>query len=78
MIGIAPASTAQEPPWKPGASLKAGFHTAVLDDRPEDTDVFLVLTRRPEVPEYVISATLYFRIDVDGTITAFDRTEAPH
>jgi len=56
-----------------GAELKAGYHAAVLDDRPEDTDVFLVLTRRPRVPEYVVSRTFYFRIDLNGQITAYDR-----
>lgn len=56
-----------------GGRLEAGYHTAVLDDRPEDTDVFLVLSRRPQVPEYVVSQSFYFRIDVDGQITAYDR-----
>ena len=61
------------PPREKGKELAYGFHTAVLADRPEDTDVFLVLTRRPRVPEYIASATFYFRIDVDGRITAYDR-----
>ena len=61
------------PPEVKGEELKSGFHTAVLRDRPEDTDVFLVLTRRPSVPEYIASATFYFRIDLDGRITAYDR-----
>lgn len=65
------------PPQRQGARLEAGYHTAVLDDRPEDTDVFLVLSRRPQVPEYVVSRSFYFRIDIDGQITAYDRdTEA--
>jgi hypothetical protein len=29
---------------------EAGYHTAVLDDVPEDTDVFHVLVRKPSVP----------------------------
>ena len=61
------------PPARDGAELKAGYHTAVLDDRPEDTDVFLALTRQPRVPEYIVSQTFYFRIDRDGRITAYDR-----
>ena len=61
------------PPRVKGEELKSGFHTAILADRPEDTDVFLVLTRRPRVPEYIVSATFYFRIDLDGRITAYDR-----
>jgi len=63
-------------PQRPGQELKAGFHTAVVADRPEDTDVFLVLTRQPRVPEYIASATFYFRIDTDGRITAYDRDTA--
>lgn len=45
----------------------------MLDDRPEDTDVFLVLSRKPQVPEYIISQSFYFRIEVDGEIIAYDR-----
>jgi hypothetical protein len=56
-----------------GAQLEAGYHAAVLDDRPEDTDVFLVLSRRPRIPEYIVSQSFYFCIDVDGQIIAYDR-----
>jgi hypothetical protein len=56
---------------RPGAQLVAGTHTAVLDDRPEDTDVFHVLTREPKLPEYVVSKSYFFKIDVDGRITAY-------
>ncbi len=53
---------------KPGQTL-AGFHTHVLSDVPEDTDVFYVLVRRPLVPEYVgITKTLIYVIETDGTI----------
>jgi len=41
----------------------------VLSNRPEDSDVFYVLTRRPSIPEFV--ATMDKRvwmIDKDGTI----------
>jgi hypothetical protein len=61
------------PTPRDGAELKAGYHSAVLDDRPEDTDVFLVLTRQPRVPEYIVSQTFYFRIGLNGQITAYDR-----
>jgi hypothetical protein len=64
------------PPEKAGHQFKAGYHTALLDDRPEDTDVFYVLSRSPAVPEYVVSRSFYFRIDVDGQITAYDREGA--
>ena len=61
------------PPKPDGDRRAAGYHSAVLADAPEDTDVFLVLTRQPQVPEYIISASYYFRIDTDGRITAYDR-----
>jgi hypothetical protein len=56
---------------KRGRTLEAGYHTAVLDDRPEDTDVFHVLSRQPRVPEYIVSQSYIFRVDVDGRISAF-------
>lgn len=49
-------------------TTQAGFHTAILDDIPEDTDVFHVLSRRPSVPEYVGTKQYVFRIETDGTI----------
>jgi hypothetical protein len=61
------------PPAKPGNVIKAGIHSAVLDDRPEDTDVFYVLTREPRIPEYIVSQSFYFSIDTNGNITAYDR-----
>src|SRR5713101_3239786 len=33
--------------------LEAGFHTHVLSNCPEDSDVFYVLARKPSIPEYV-------------------------
>ncbi|MCP9495997.1 MAG: hypothetical protein MSG64_16235 [Pyrinomonadaceae bacterium MAG19_C2-C3] len=39
-------------------AAKISFHTAVLDDVPEDTDVFHVLVRTPRVPELVASGRL--------------------
>jgi hypothetical protein len=56
---------------KEGAKAIAGSHTAVLDDRPEDTDVFHVLSREPKLPEYIVSRGYYFRVDLDGRITAY-------
>ena len=38
--------------------------------------MFLVLSRMPPVPEYIVSRTFYFRIDVNGQITAYDRDTA--
>ena len=49
-------------------TTQGGFHTAILDDIPEDTDVFHVLARHPSVPEYVGTKQFLFRIETDGTI----------
>lgn len=57
-------------------TLQAGFHTAVLDDIPEDTDVFHVLSRRPSVPEYVGTRQFVFLIEPDGTIKYLMTMEA--
>jgi len=49
--------------------IAAGFHTHVLTNLPEDSDVFYVLARKPSIPEYV--GTLDKKIWVikaDGTI----------
>lgn len=57
-------------------NVQAGFHTAVLEDIPEDTDVFHVLSRRPPVPEYVGTKQFVFRIETDGTINYLMTMEA--
>ena len=62
---------------KPGASAVASTHTAVLDDRPEDTDVFHVLSREPKLPEYVVSRNYFFRVELDGRITAYRHDPYP-
>ena len=47
----------------------AGFHTHVLSDVPEDSDVFLVLTRKPPIAEMVaVSAKRMFIVNPDGHI----------
>jgi hypothetical protein len=46
----------------------AGFHTAVLDDIPEDTDVYHVLSRKPSVPEWVATNRYVFQIEPNGSI----------
>ncbi len=54
-------------------TVKAGSHSHVLSQVPEETDVFLVLTRRPRVPEIVIADASIFTIDVNGRISMADR-----
>jgi hypothetical protein len=53
----------------------AGIHTHVLDDTPEDTDVFHVLTRKPAVPEMVITKQFVFQVDPDGGIKYVGKSE---
>jgi hypothetical protein len=56
--------------------VEAGYHTAVLDDIPEDTDVFHVISRQPSVPEWVATKQFVFRIEPDGTINYLMTREA--
>lgn len=51
-----------------GSTMASGFHTAVLAEIPEDTDVYHVLSRTPRVPEYVGTDHFIYRIDTDGKI----------
>jgi hypothetical protein len=45
------------------------WHTHVLSNEPEDTDVFLVLTRKPPMPEYVgMQNHKIYVIDAEGNI----------
>lgn len=56
---------------QPGKEMKkviAGFHTHVLSDLPEDTDVFHVLTQDPPVPEMVVTPHFTYQVKTDGTI----------
>jgi hypothetical protein len=45
-----------------------GVHSDILTDIPVDTDVFLVLSRKPLIPEYVSARGHNFEIRTDGTI----------
>lgn len=56
--------------------LAGGFHTAVVDDLPEDTDVFYVLTRKPAAPEWIGTRKYIYRVEVDGTIKYVTTMEA--
>jgi hypothetical protein len=46
-----------------------GIHSVVVDDVPQDSDVFLVLARRPRRPELIATAHYDYEIAVDGSIT---------
>lgn len=56
--------------------VEAGYHTAVLDDIPEDTDVFHVLVRKPSVPEWIATQQYVYRVEPDGTINYVMTREA--
>ncbi len=45
-----------------------GLHSALVDNIPEDTDVFHVLSRKPKVPEMIITKKFVYQIGVDGDI----------
>jgi hypothetical protein len=57
-----------EPPKDEFDKQVAGVHTHVLDDTPEDSDVFHALTRKPSVPEMVITKQFVFQVDPEGSI----------
>jgi hypothetical protein len=52
-----------------GTKLAGGVHSHVLSEVPEDSDVFMVLARKPAVPETVGSKSHIYQIALDGTIT---------
>jgi hypothetical protein len=58
------------------AKVESGYHTAILDEIPEDSDVFHVLARTPSVPEWVITKTYVYRITPDGGIKYIMTVEA--
>lgn len=47
---------------------KGGVHTAIMDNAPEDTDVFYVLSRKPSIPELIMTEKFLYQVDPDGTI----------
>lgn len=51
-----------------GKKTAAGFHTHILSELPEDTDVFHVLTQDPPLPEFVRTPHFTYKVSVDGTI----------
>jgi hypothetical protein len=48
----------------------------VVDDIPEDTDVFYVLARKPAVPEWIGTRNYVYRVEIDGTIKYIMTMEA--
>ncbi|MEP6780522.1 MAG: hypothetical protein ABJC26_11580 [Gemmatimonadaceae bacterium] len=58
-----------------GGQVVVSMHSAVLDDLPEDTDVFHVLNRFPHVPEMIVTKSFVFRVEMDGTVKCLGRSE---
>jgi hypothetical protein len=53
----------------PGAKVVSGHHTHALSDAPEESDVFVVLTRKPSMPEYIGTPDKHtYAIETDGKI----------
>jgi hypothetical protein len=65
----------KEPPQDKTQKQVAGVHTHVLDDTPEDTDVFHVLTRKPAVPELIATEKFVFVVEPDGAIKYLGKAE---
>ena len=61
------------PPRSAEGQLEMFTHTAVLDNIPEDTDVFAVLARTPRVPELLVTDAFIYRIEIDGSIVLLGR-----
>jgi hypothetical protein len=51
-----------------GKKPVGGFHTHVLTDTPEDTDVFHVLRQTPPLPEFIGTKHGNYTVETDGTI----------
>ncbi len=64
-----------EPPGDGDRKQVAGIHTHVLDETPEDTDVFHVLARKPTVPEMVVTKRFVFQVDPYGVARYVGKAE---
>ncbi len=53
---------------KQGWEAEMGVHNHILDDVPEDTDVFLAMTRKPLVCEVIITWEYTYKVCPDGSI----------
>jgi hypothetical protein len=55
---------------------QSGYHTAIMDDIPEDTDAFHVLAREPAIPELIVTNEYVYQVKVDGSIVYVMTREA--
>ena len=63
------------PQAQSGSALQATMRVAVLDDIPEDTDVFHVVIRQPQVTEYIVTDAFVYSIRSNGEIKLHGRRE---
>jgi len=57
-------------------NAEAGYHTAIMDQIPEDSDVFHVLARKPSLPEWIATKSFVYQIQPDGSIKYLMTMEA--
>ncbi len=48
--------------------MVAGYHTHVLSEQPEDTDVLHVLQQDPPLPEFIATPHFLYQVAADGSI----------
>jgi hypothetical protein len=56
------------PPKNAKETPVSGMHVHVLSNVPEDTDVFYVLSRKPLLPEVVVTDHFLYTVSTDGSI----------
>lgn len=59
-----------------GQIPQTGYHTAIMDNIPEDTDVFHVLTRSPKISELIVTEKYVYQVKPDGLIVYVMTREA--
>ena len=59
-----------------GQTPESGYHTAIMDDIPEDSDVFHVLTRQLPIPELIVTSKYVYQVKADGSISYIMTREA--
>ena len=56
-----------------GGHVTSGYHTHMLSDVPEDTDVFHVLTQHSRIPELIGTEHFIYEVEPDGAIKIVDK-----
>ena len=63
------ASIIEKSPPPAGTKAAGGYHTHILTDSPEDSDVFYVLRQHPPLPEFIGTAhKCSYTTSADGSI----------